>query len=141
MWEGIEAATQEYIDKSIADDLSHIEGVYLSRTTSPKGNFWVAYREGSDDLLGMVGMQYLNDDECELRRMSVSTKARRLGVGTLLVQHLLQFARNEGFKKCILSTLTRMIPGRRMYEKLGFVETKTEEVAPNVFVIYYECPL
>jgi len=138
MWEGIESATQEYIDKSIAEDLGHIEAVYLNRTTKPKGNFWVAHRENSEELLGMVGMQYLNDEECELRRMSVASKARREGIGSLLVMHLLEAAKAEGFKKCTLSTLTRMMPGRKMYEKLGFKETKTEDVAPNVTVIYYE---
>ena len=138
MWEGIEEATQQYIDKSINDDLCRINEVYLSRTDSPKGNFWVAYREGSSELLGMVGLQYISNEEAELRRMSVSRSARREGVGSLLLNELLKFATEQGYQKCILSTLTRMEPGRRLYEKFGFTTTKTEQVAPEVFVIYYE---
>src|SRR4051812_49024095 len=127
MWEGIEPLVQKYIDKSVAEDLSHIEDVYLSTTTPRKGNFWVVRREGgSSEVLGMVGLQCLNEDECELRRMSVSPNARRMRIGSSLVNKLLSFAKEQGYKKCVLSTLERMTAGRRLYESHGFKEIKKE---------------
>lgn len=138
MWEGIEKETEEYIEKSLKDDLNDIEGVYLSRKESPKGNFWVCHREGEKAILGMVGVQYLNEKECELRRMSVLRTARRIKIGHLLLSTLLNFAKQQGYQKCILSTLTRMMPGRKLYESNGFVQTKEEQVAPNIRVVYYE---
>ena len=141
MWEGIEKETQAYIDKSVNDDLTHIQDIYFCRTTSPVGGFWVAHFKGEEKLLGMVGLEYKTESECELRRMSVHKDARQLGVGSRLLCHLLQHAAQEGFQKCILSTLTRMMPGRRLYEKHGFEEFKQTELAPGVVEIFYQRPL
>lgn len=137
MWEGIEKETQVYIDKSVSEDLTHIADVYSSRSSSPKGGFWVAHLKDQDKLLGMVGLEYKTEDEAELRRMSVHRDARLLGVGSRLLTHLLAYATQEGFKQCLLSTLVRMVPGRKLYEKHGFEEYKQTELAPGVVEIFY----
>ena len=129
---------QQYIDESIADDLDNLEKVYLSRDVSPKGNFWIASRPNDPEVLGMVGLQYLNDKECELRRMSVSPKARRMKVGSRLLLQLLSFAKEQGYEKVLLSTGSIMHAGRKLYEKHGFQKTKEELVAPNVLITFYE---
>lgn len=141
MWEGIEKETQAYIDKSVSEDLTHVSEVYFCRSESPRGNFWVAHREGESTLLGMVGLEYLSGEECELRRMSVSKEARRLGIGSLLLSHLLSFASSQGFQRCILSTLERMLPGRRLYEKLGFQEYKRRTIVPGIDEVSYQYSL
>lgn len=141
MWEGIEKETQVYIDKSISEDLTHIEDVYFARTASPKGGFWVAHLKGEEKLLGMVGLEYKTESDAELRRMSVHKDARQLGVGSRLLNHLLDHAKAEGFSRCILSTLVRMVPGRKLYEKHGFEEFKRVDLAPGVIEIFYQRPL
>jgi ribosomal protein S18 acetylase RimI-like enzyme len=137
-WTGEDVDIQQYIDESIGDDLNNLERVYLSRTSSPCGAFWVATRPNESEILGMVGLQYLNDSECELRRMSVSPKARRMGVGSRLLKNLLSFAKDQGYAKVLLSTGTIMYAGRQLYEKHGFTKTKEELVAPNVLITFYE---
>lgn len=143
MHEGIEASTKDYVDKSLKEDLANIKSTYLTSNKPRAGNFWVAHREGSSEVLGMVGLECLNEKEGELRRMSVSRAARRLHVGSLLLTHLLTFAKAQGYEKCVLSTLSRMMPGRKLYEKHGFVLVKEETVstAPLIVVVYYELPL
>lgn len=137
MWEGIEKETQVYIDKSVKEDLTHIADIYDCRSSSPKGGFWVAHLRGQDKLLGMVGLEYKTQDEAELRRMSVHKDARLLGVGSRLLTHLIAYATKEGFNQCILSTLVRMVPGRKLYEKHGFEEYKRVDLAPGVVEIFY----
>src|SRR5688572_20313059 len=66
-----EAGAQHYIERSIKDDLRQIEDVYFKKG----GHFWVAVTKNEDSqILGMVGLEHLNSEEGELRRMSVARK-------------------------------------------------------------------
>ena len=86
MWE-------QYIPNSIANDLSNIKEVYLNSG----GNFWVVYdKKENDCIVGCVGCEPLSKITCELRRMSVSQKARRGGLGSLLVRVVEEFAAENG---------------------------------------------
>lgn len=46
----------------------------------------------------MIGIEGKSPTECELRRMSVLSSARRGGVGRLLYNELEKFARQFGYK-------------------------------------------
>lgn len=59
-------------------------------------------------------------DTCELKGMYLSNQIRRLGLGTLLLKHTLQAAKNEGFKKCYLETMDYMHGANTLYQKFGF---------------------
>jgi putative acetyltransferase len=84
--------------------------------------YFVAERDGAilagggiAPLRGQVG-----DDVCELRKMHALPAARGLGVGRLLLEHCLAFAREAGYRLCYLETLSRMQRARALYEKFGF---------------------
>jgi ribosomal protein S18 acetylase RimI-like enzyme len=90
-------------------------------------------------MLGMVGLEYKSDEVAELRRMSVSKNARRCGVATILTRHLLEFAKAEGYRKVVLSTLNVHVGACKLYEKMGFVLVHTKHVPERGFdVIFFE---
>ena len=93
-------------------DFDQIDQVYLSGG----GGFWLAWHD--DEAVGSVGAQGLGG-VVELRRMYVRATHRRVGIGRLLVQALIDHCRTTGIEAVELWTAEDG-PGRRLYERLGF---------------------
>ena len=93
-------------------DYHHIDEIYLSGT----GGFWLAYWEG--DPAGHVGAQDLGGT-IELRHMYVRAEYRRRGIGTRLVQALIDHCKSKAVKAVELWTAPDGL-GRILYKKLGF---------------------
>uniref|UniRef100_K3XAQ1 N-acetyltransferase domain-containing protein n=1 Tax=Globisporangium ultimum (strain ATCC 200006 / CBS 805.95 / DAOM BR144) TaxID=431595 RepID=K3XAQ1_GLOUD len=123
-----DAYNLQYINECLSADLADIEGTYLHAG----GNFWVAVldeEDGSGDcgeVAGMVALEKKTDTEGELRRMSVSAKYKRIGIGRLLVAHLETWAKKNGFTTVILNTGTVMPEACVFYKSVGYTETHTE---------------
>jgi putative acetyltransferase len=69
---------------------------------------------------GIAPLDGAADDVCELRKMYFLPKLRGLGAGGELIDRCLQAARDFGFTKCYLETLTGMERAQRLYLKHGF---------------------
>jgi putative acetyltransferase len=83
--------------------------------------FYVIEDQGR--ILGCGGMGPLLDGDpgvCELRKMYFLPELRGSGLGTTLLQLILQDARDAGFQRCYLETLASMDGARRLYLKHGF---------------------
>ena len=79
--------------------------------------------ERNDCIVGGGGFAPLSggpDDTCELRKMYFLREARGIGLGELLLDQLLERAKEAGFSRCYLETLATMTGARRLYEKKGF---------------------
>lgn len=57
---------------------------------------------------------------CELRKMYFLPELRGCGAGTALMQRCLTAARNLGYTRCYIETLTGMNAAQRLYEKHEF---------------------
>lgn len=112
---GLEAEVEAYICLSLQADLSDISRHYLKEDGS---HFWVAEAEG--EVVGMVGLQRLNREEGELRRMSVASQARRQGIGQKLLETVECHCVEKGFSRIVLSTVNQLQPAIAMYSKAGF---------------------
>jgi ribosomal protein S18 acetylase RimI-like enzyme len=66
--------------------------------------------------------------------LGVDPAARGRGVGRLLMQGCLRFARDAGKTVLTLNTTSRMGAARRMYASMGFVR-RDDEVYPDGFVL------
>lgn len=87
----------------------------------PEAAFFVVERGGR--VLGCGGMGPLAGGEpevCELRKMYFLPKLRGSGMGTRLLETILDAARRAGYRRCYLETLERMHQARRLYRKHGF---------------------
>jgi putative acetyltransferase len=57
---------------------------------------------------------------CELKKLFLLPESRGLGLGKQLSNLCLEFAKNQGFSKCYLDTLSSMSSAIKLYETLGF---------------------
>ena len=122
---GLEQAVEDYIRRSLANDLADIPLHYLS---DPGSHFWVADVGG--EVRGMVGVQRRDDQEAELRRMSVATDARRQGIGWKLLETVEAFCKEQGYQRIQLTTVTQLQPAISMYQKFGYRLTGEEPFGP-----------
>jgi putative acetyltransferase len=74
-------------------------------------------------LLGVGAIKRLGPDHAEIKSMHTAEAARRRGVGRAVLGHLLDIARNQGFRRVSLETgtTTAYAPARALYESAGFV--------------------
>ena len=111
----------EQIDKSEHEwDLEYLDVSYLRGA----GGVWLAW--DGEKPVGHVGAQDLGGtDVCvgvELRRMYVRAEYRRRGIGTRLVQTLIEHCAAKGARAIELWTARDGL-GRLLYDGLGFVRT------------------
>jgi putative acetyltransferase len=88
---------------------------------APRCAYWVVERNGVVEGGGGVApLEGAGDDVCELRKMYFLPTMRGLGAGAMVMERALQAARDFGFKRCYLETLTGMDAAMRLYERTGF---------------------
>jgi putative acetyltransferase len=62
----------------------------------------------------------LPDDTCELVKMYILKKVRGIGLGRMLIQRSLDYAKEAGYKKVYLETMPELKQALAAYQKLGF---------------------
>jgi DNA-binding MarR family transcriptional regulator/GNAT superfamily N-acetyltransferase len=82
--------------------------------------FWVAEADG--ERVGCVFVVRSEQDQtaAQLRCLLVDPRGRGLGIGRLLVEHCLAFAKSAGYAKMVLWTNDVLSAARRIYMHAGF---------------------
>lgn len=92
----------------------------------PRSAYFVIERDdasGNPFVEGGGGIAPLSGGDagtCELRKMYFLPSLRGLGAGAALMARCLDTARDFGFERCYLETLTGMDAAMRLYERSGF---------------------
>ncbi len=76
-----------------------------------------------DKILGGAGIAQLANYDgpvCELQKMYLDASLRGKGVGKLLMQTCLEFAKESGFQQVYLETMPYMKAAQELYVKTGF---------------------
>ncbi|WP_214480186.1 GNAT family N-acetyltransferase [Bacillus sp. SM2101] len=89
----------------------------------------------NERLAGAISFK-LYDNMLDIHRLFVHPDFFRAGVGRALVQYTLNNYQNVD--KYIVRTGKMNTPAKNLYSKLGFVEIKDEQVAPNLFITVFE---
>ena len=109
---------------------NHPGTVYYDDTTdalfrlfsqTPGSIYYVA--EYKDEVVGGGGIfpsSGLPGDTCELVKMYLLKKARGLGLGKLLIQKALDYAKGAGYKNVYLETMPELKQALDIYAKFGF---------------------
>lgn len=103
-------------------DINDISGVY-----GGDKNFFFVVKDGMD-VVGTIGIKKETGDMALMRRLFVSKKYRRRGLGLLLVRKAIDTCRANGYDKIAFRATDRMKEAMRLLEKNGFKETESLEV-------------
>lgn len=97
--------------------------------------FWVStYR---DEVVGMIGVQRIEPNCGEMRRLRVKQGYRRHGIGTMLLEHGLNFCRQHGHLKVILDVRIEREPAIKLFEKCGFILSRSREADGRKLLDFY----
>lgn len=97
-----------------------------------KADDWCWVAEVKEKIVGAVWVRIMNDyghidDETPSLAISLYDEYRSLGIGTALMEAMLQFLKDKGYKKTSLS-VQKANYAVTMYRKIGFkVVSETEE--------------
>jgi putative acetyltransferase len=77
----------------------------------------------NEQIVGGGGIAHLDNYEgnvCELQKMYFLPIVRGRGIGTLMIDECLLFAREFGYERCYLETMPYMKAAQKLYRKYGF---------------------
>lgn len=108
------------------------ELVALPGDYAPAANGALLLARVDGEVAGCGALRALNDvdyaNACEMKRLYVRPAYRRLGLGRMLAQALMDQALRAGYSVMLLDTLDDMEAARGLYAALGF-----EEIPPYYF--------
>ena len=109
----------------------------LYKYGAPAGALFLTFF--NNEPAGCIALQPIKlEHACEMKRLYVRPGFRKEGLATLLIQNLLERAKELGYKKMVLDTLDKLVPAIKLYRRYGFVETTSYYQNPLPGVIYME---
>lgn len=92
----------------------------LEDLKSPLISFWTIW--DNETLAGCAAYKKLDNKHAEIKSMRTSRMYRGCGIGSLLLTHLINEAKNQAYTTLSLETgsMPFFAPARAMYEKHGF---------------------
>lgn len=99
-----------------------IHALDLDRLRVPEITFWTAW--DGDQLLGCAALRQLDAVHGEIKSMHTAAAHRGKGVAAALLSHILQVARDRGYRRLSLETgsMAGFAPARALYARFGFTE-------------------
>ncbi len=117
----VHALLQEHLDNMYA--LSPPESVHaldLARLKSPDITFWTGWQDGQ--LLVCGALREWDATHAEIKSMRTPQALRRRGAGRALLAHILQHARDKGYRRISLETgpASTFAAAHQLYASFGF---------------------
>jgi putative acetyltransferase len=115
-----ESLNREWIEKDFVVEETDLLmfGDPYGQIVEQGGQIFFVILEGN--VVGTCAVIPHGERNFELAKMAVSESARGQGLGDLLIERVIDFARQAGAKKLILVSNTRLGPAISLYEKHGF---------------------
>jgi putative acetyltransferase len=117
------------------DELATLPGNYAP----PAGRLLLAIQ--GDTVAGCVALRRLESEVCEMKRLYVRPPFQGLGIGRMLVERVIEEARDAGYRRMRLDTLPTMISARALYRRMGFHEIAPYRSNPVEGVAFLELDL
>ena len=104
---------------------------FLEMVEADYAYYYVA--EDAGEIAGCCGIRNIAG-EGEITNVVVAAKFRRRGIGRLMLEYMLERAKEVGIGDCTLEVRKSNLPAIRLYESLGF---QSEGIRPK----FYEKPV
>ena len=125
--EAIKILNYEWLEKYFRVEETDVQSLSNPREEIiDKGGF-IFYAKLNGEIVGTASLLKKDTNIFELGKMAVSEKAQGHKIGTLLLQHCLQVAKEKQIKTLILYSNTQLQSAIHLYRKYGFTETKMDE--------------
>jgi ribosomal protein S18 acetylase RimI-like enzyme len=85
----------------------------------PGNRLYLAVMDGQG--MGCVGVQRLNADTCQMKRLYVMPESRELNIGKALIEQAIGFAKDSGYRYMRLTTAPDLERAIGLYQRYGFV--------------------
>lgn len=121
--------------QGFADEIATLPGAYAS----PRGMLSIATVD--TEPVGCVALRPLVGDGAELKRLYLRPGARGRGHGLRLVHHVMDGARERGYRRIRLDTLPSMTDAIALYRRIGFVEIPAYNENAMPGTLYFELVL
>ncbi len=95
---------------------------------NPGGHIFFARKKAKN--VGVVALIPMEAQIFELSKMAVLPEMRGQAIGQQLMQHCLDFAKEQAWKKLIIYSNTKLENAIHIYKKYGFVEIPIEKGNP-----------
>jgi putative acetyltransferase len=94
----------------------------VGKLRAPGIVFWTAWED--DTLLGCAALKELSRTQAEVKSMRTPARLRRRGAARALLSHILQVARERGYRELFLETGRHAAfePAHTLYRSVGFRE-------------------
>jgi|WetSurMetagenome_2_1015567.scaffolds.fasta_scaffold192268_3 putative acetyltransferase len=110
------------------EDLDDIEKNYFSNN----GFFGLVENQHNSEIIGTFGLMAINKNSCELRKMYLLKPFRGQGLGKFMLETAMVMARQFGYQKITLETISPLKEAIALYKKYGFKEIEPEEINDRV---------
>ncbi len=103
---------------------SDLLNIMLHYNKDNGGCFWIVERIDNYQIIGTVGIRKLKQfvSTAEIKRMFISRPYRGLGIGQMMIDTALNFAKKSGYSKIVLYGSKNLVASRILYQKNGFVD-------------------
>jgi len=102
--------------QNFEEELSSLPGKYAP----PEGRLYLAFIDGG--LAGCIALRPLQENNCEMKRLYVRSQFRGRDLGRSLANKVIEDARQIGYRKMFLDTMSTMKTAQALYSSLGFRE-------------------
>jgi DNA-binding MarR family transcriptional regulator/GNAT superfamily N-acetyltransferase len=115
---GVLYAEEYGFDETFEALVAEIAANFIKNLDPKRERCWIAEKDGQN--VGSVFLVKKDETTAKLRLMLVEPKARGLGIGSRLVDECVRFARQAGYTRIVLWTVSVLAAARHMYAKAGF---------------------
>lgn len=105
----------------------------------PYGRLYLAYCD--DELAGCIGLRKIDEENCEMKRLYVRQQFRGQHIGKILIQKIIEDAREIGYSHMLLDTLPFLESAIHIYKTVGFYEIESYNNSPMQTSIYMKLDL
>ncbi len=111
-----------------------IERAVFESNAWPAESFWAElaredryYVVAEDEVVRAYGGLWIAVPDCDVQTVAVDPKMQGRGIGRVLLDHLVQHARDIGCRRVHLEVRSDNVPAIRLYESRGFARVRLRE--------------